>query len=278
MLGLMRTRTLPILCTVLVASLACDSPSSPVPAPAAPTTPNVQTREVTYSQNGTTLKGLMAWDANATGKRPGVIVVHEWWGHDEHARNQARRAAEAGYVAFALDMFGEGKQAAHPDDAMKFVTEATKDPAVAVARFNAAMDVIRKDPNVDPERIAAIGYCFGGAVALAMARNGADLDAAVSFHGALETQTPAKPGAVKARVLVLHGEDDSMVTPAQLDAFRKEMTDAGATFRVVTYPGAKHSFTNPKAESHGMPALAYNEEADRKSWKEMLDLFKEIWG
>ena len=237
----------------------------------------MQTREVSYAQNGTTLKGLMAWDANATGKRPGVLVVHEWWGHDEHARNQARRAAEAGYVALAVDMYGDGKQAAHPDDAMKFMTEATKDPAVVAARFNAARDVLMKDANVDPDRIAAIGYCFGGAVVLGMARNGADLDAVVSFHGALETPAPAKPGAVKARVLVLHGEDDPMVTPAHVDAFRKEMTAANANFRVVTYPGAKHAFTNPKAESHGMAALAYNEEADRKSWKEMIDLLKDIW-
>ena len=273
----MRTLSLAFASTLLAASLACESTSAPVPAPAAPAAPNIQTRDVTYSQNGTTLKGLMAWDANATGKRPGVIVVHEWWGHDEHARNQARRAAEAGYVAFALDMYGEGKQAAHPDDAQKFMAEATKDPAVVAARFNAAMDLLKKDPNVDTGRIAAIGYCFGGSVVLGMARNGADLDAAVSFHGVLETTSPAKPGAVTARVLVLHGEADPMVTPAHVDAFRQEMTDARANFRVVTYPGARHAFTNPKAESHGMPALAYNEEADRKSWKEMLDLLKDVW-
>ena len=266
---------LPVFLAVTLA--ACDSTPAPVPAPAAPAAPNIQTREVNYSQNGTTLKGLMAWDANASGKRPGVLVVHEWWGHDEHARNQARRAAEAGYVAFAVDMYGDGKQAAHPADAQKFMTEATRDPAVVAARFNAARDVLMKDPHVSPDQIAAIGYCFGGAVVLGMARNGADLDAAVSFHGALQTQAPAKPGAVKARVLVLHGEADPMVTAAHVDAFRKEMTDAGANFRIVTYPGAKHAFTNPKAESHGMTELAYNEEAVRKSWKEMLDLFKNTW-
>jgi dienelactone hydrolase len=266
---------LPILLVVNLA--ACDSTPAPVPGPAAPAAPNIQTREVSYSQNGTTLKGLMAWDANAAGKRPGILVVHEWWGHDEHARNQARRAAEAGYVALAVDMYGDGKQAAHPADAQKFMTEATRDPAVVAARFNAARDVLMKDPNVNPDQIAAIGYCFGGAVVLGMARTGADLDAAVSFHGALETPAAAKPGAVKARVLVLHGEADPMVTPAHVEAFRKEMTDAGANFRIVTYPGAKHAFTNPKAESHGMDALAYNEEADRKSWKEMLDLLKDTW-
>ena len=237
----------------------------------------MQTRDVEYSQNGTSLKGLLAWDANAAGRRPGVLVVHEWWGHDEHARNQARRLAEAGYVGFALDMYGDGEQAAHPEDAQKFVEEATKDLNVLTARFNAARDVLAKDPNVNPDRIAAIGYCFGGGVVLGMARMGADLDAVVSFHGALESPVAAKPGAVKARVLVLHGEADQMVMPAHVEAFRKEMTDAGANFRIVTFPGAKHSFTNPKAESHGMDALAYDEDADRKSWAEMLALFKEVW-
>lgn len=156
--------------------------------------------------------------------------------------------------------------------------EATRDPAVVTARFNAALDLLRKDPHVDPSKIAAIGYCFGGGVAMGMARAGADLSAVVTFHGAIGTKNPAAKGAVKARLLVLAGADDPMVPPAVLDSFKKEMDEAGANYRVVVYPGTKHSFTNPDAAKAGMDALAYNEEADRESWEEMLKLFKEVFG
>jgi dienelactone hydrolase len=219
----------------------------------------------------------LAWDENALGKRPGVLVVHEWWGHDEHARNQAKRLAEAGYVALAVDMYGEGKHAEHPDDAQKFMTEATKDPAVVAARFNAARDVLVADSHVDASKIAAVGYCFGGGVVLNMARAGEDLKAVVSFHGSLGSEMPAQPGKVKAVVLVLTGADDPFNPPDVVEKFKKDMSDAGANFRVVSYPGVKHSFTNPKAETHGMPQLAYNADADRKSWQEMLDLFKKVF-
>jgi len=237
----------------------------------------VKTKVVDYSQDGTALEGMLAWNDSASGKRPGVIVVHEWWGFNDHARHQAERLAEAGYVAFALDMYGKGKLAAHPDDAMKFVAEATKDPAVAKARFDAALAILKADPHVDPTRIAAIGYCFGGAVVLNMARAGEDLDAVVTFHGALATTTPAAKGAVKPRILVLAGDQDPMVPPAQVEAFKQEMTAAGANFKVVMMPGAKHSFTNPDADSHGMDGLAYNAAADKASWADMLQLFKEVF-
>ena len=237
----------------------------------------VQTREVEYRQGDTVLKGFIAWNDAATGKRPGVLVVHEWWGLNEHARNQARRLADAGYVGFALDLYGNGKVTTHPKDAQAFVAEATKDPAVLAARFNAALDVLTKDPRVDTTRIAAIGYCFGGAVALGMARAGAPLAAVVTFHGALSTQTPAQRGKVKARILVLAGGADPFVPPEQVDAFKKEMQAAGAHFEVVSYPGAKHGFTNPDAATYGMEQLAYNATADRESWAAMLKLFREVF-
>jgi dienelactone hydrolase len=237
----------------------------------------VRTRVVDYTQGDTALEGLVAWNDAVPGKRPGVIVVHEWWGFNEHARNQARRLAESGYVAFALDMFGKGKLAAHPDDAMKFVAEVTKDPAVARARFDAALALLKADPHVDPDRVAAIGYCFGGAVVLNMARAGEDLDAVVTFHGALATQTPAAEGAVKPRILVLAGDADPMVPPAQVEAFKQEMKAAGANFQVVMMPGAKHSFTNPDAGKAGLDGLAYNADADKASWADMLKLFKEVF-
>src|SRR5438034_1038219 len=244
----------------------------------APRNAKVKTREIEYRQDGTVLQGFIAWDDAQRGKRPGVLVVHEWWGHNEHARNQARRLAEAGYVGFALDMFGKGKVTTHPQDAQAFVSELTKDPAVVAARFNAALEQLKRDPHVDPQRIAAIGYCFGGAVVLDMARAGADLTAVVTFHGALATKTPAQPGKVKARVLVLAGGADPFVPPEQVEAFRQEMRAAGAQFEVVTFPGAKHGFTNPDAGKFGMDALAYNADADRESWAALLKLFKDVWG
>jgi dienelactone hydrolase len=237
----------------------------------------VQTKEVSYKQGETELSGFFAWDAQAKGRQPGVIVVHEWWGHNQHARNQAIRLAKAGYVGFALDMYGKGKVTSHPPDAQAFMAEATKDPQVVKARFLAALDVLQKDPHVDPQRVGAIGYCFGGGVVLGMARQGVDLDAVVSFHGSIGTQQPAAPGAVKARLLVLNGEDDGMVTADQIAAFKKEMTAANAKFEFVNLPHAKHSFTNPDADKVGMAALAYNAEADQASWDRMLKLFAEVF-
>lgn len=240
--------------------------------------PDIQTREVSYQQNGTTLKGFVAWDAARQGKRPGVLVVHEWWGHNDHSRNAARRLAEAGYVGFALDMYGDGKNTTHPDSAQQFMSQATADLPTMVARFNAALAELLKDPSVDSTRIGAIGYCFGGAVVLGQARAGADLDAVVSFHGAL---LPGKvdSGAVKARVLVLTGADDPMVPSTAVEGFRQEMTAAGAANRteIVVYPGAKHSFTNPHADSVGMAGLGYDAATDRQSWQAMLNLFHQVW-
>lgn len=238
---------------------------------------DVKTKVVEYKQGDTILRGLIAWNDAAKGKRPGVLVVHEWWGHNEHARNAARRLAEAGYVGFALDMYGKGKVATHPNEAEAFLKEATKDPAVITARFNAALDQLKRDLHVDPGKIAAIGYCFGGGVVLAMARAGANLDAVATFHGSLSTQTPAEKGKVKPRILVLTGAADPLVPPEEVGAFKKEMQAAGAKFEVVSYPGAKHSFTNPDADSHGMHALGYNPEADKKSWAAMLAMFKQAF-
>src|SRR5438067_10751516 len=166
--------------------------------PPAPNAARIQTKEVEYREGGSVLKGFIAWDDAVAGKRPGVIVVHEWWGLNEHARDQARRLAEAGYVGFALDMYGKGKVTTHPQEAQAFASEATKDPAVVAARFNAALDQLKRDPHVDTTHIAAIGYCFGGAVVLDMARAGAPLATVVTFHGDLATQAPGQPAKLQA--------------------------------------------------------------------------------
>ena len=239
---------------------------------------DVKTKEVTYKQGDTELKGFFAWDDSIKTKRPGVLVVHEWYGHNDHARNQAKRLAEAGYVAFALDMYGKGKVATHPDEAKKFMAEATKDPAALVAKFNAALEQLKADSHVDPEKVAAIGYCFGGGVVTNMARAGADLDAVVSFHGALDTSNPVEKGKVKARVLICTGGADPLVPAETVQTFEKQMKDAGAKIEVITYPGVKHSFTNPDVDKVGMDAAAYNADADKKSWAAMLKMFDEVFG
>jgi dienelactone hydrolase len=233
--------------------------------------PEVQGKTVEYNAQGVVMKGYLAYDENIKGKRPGVLIVHEWWGLNEYARKRARMLAELGYSALAVDMFGEGKQAMHPDDAGKFSSELMKNFDAAKARFMAAMDFLKQQPTADPARIAAIGYCFGGGVVLNLAREGIDLRGVASFHGSLKGVKPAQPGDVKAKILVLHGADDKFVTPEQIEAFKQEMKAAGADFRFISYPGALHSFTNPEATELGkkfnMP-IGYNAEADKESWNE----------
>lgn len=237
-------------------------------------------REVAYRSGDTLLKGYLAHDTAVKDRRqPAVLVVHEWWGLNEYARKRARMLAQRGYTALAVDMYGEGKTASHPEDAQKFAGELMKNQRIAEERFNAALDFLRRQPSVDPSRIAAIGYCFGGGIVLHMARQGADLRGVVSFHGTLATDTPAAPGAVKAKVLVFNGEADKMVPPEQVEAFKEEMTRAGASFRYVGYPGAKHAFTNPEADVYAekfhLP-LAYDAKADRDSWRQTLKFLKEV--
>jgi dienelactone hydrolase len=239
----------------------------------------VRTKEVEYRQGDTVLHGFLAWDDAAKGKRPGVLVVHEWWGQNAHAREQAKRLAGDGYVGFGLDLYGGGKVAAHPKDAMAFAQEATRDFATTAARFDAALEVLKRQPQVDAEKIAAFGYCFGGGVALNMARAGADLDAVVTFHGSLKpAQGPAQPGRVKPALLVQTGGADPMVPQAQVEAFEKEMKDAGANLRVIVYPGAKHSFTNPDAGKFGMEGLAYDRQADVASWRAAKEFLRKALG
>jgi dienelactone hydrolase len=250
-------------------------------AGAAQATPKVVGKSVDYTSQGVTFKGYLAYDENLTGKRPGVLVVHEWWGLNDYARKRAQMLADLGYVALAVDMYGDGKTAMHPDDAGKFSSELMKNFDVTRARFLAAMEFLKQQPMVDSTRIAAIGYCFGGGVVLNMARQGADLKGVASFHGSLTAVKPAQLGMVKAKVLVLHGADDKFIKPEQIDAFRKEMSDAKVDYQFISYPGAVHSFTSPDADALGkkfnMP-IAYNTDADKKSWDELKMFLKKIFG
>lgn len=245
---------------------------------AAPAAAKVVGTPVEYAAPGVTLKGYYAYDDAKAGKRPGVLVVHEWWGLNEYARKRAQMLAELGYAALAVDMYGDGKTAAHPDDAGKFAAETTKNFDVAKARFQAAQEFLARQPQVDGKRIDAIGYCFGGGVVLNMARQGADLRGVASFHGSLAPAKPAQPGSVKARIVVFNGADDKFVSAEAIEAFKKEMAEAKADFRFENLPGAIHSFTNPDSTEMGkkfnMP-LAYNAAADQKSWAELQGFLKE---
>lgn len=239
----------------------------------------VQSSEITYKGGGVEMKGYLAVPAGNQ-RRPAVLVVHEWWGHNAYARRRADMLAAEGYVALAVDMYGDGKTAGHPKDAGKFAGAVMKDFASAKQRFVAAMDVLKKQPGVDPDRIAAIGYCFGGGIVLNMARQGVDLKAVASFHGSLNAVEKAKPGAVRAKLLVMNGAADTFVSPEAIAAFRAEMKAAGANLRFINYPGAKHGFTNPEATAKGKQfniPLAYDKQADEQSWQELLKFLKGVF-
>lgn len=242
---------------------------------------NVVGHEVTYSAGGVTLKGYLARDESQTGTQPGVLVVHEWWGHNDYARKRATMLAEMGYVALAVDMYGDGKVAKHPDEAQAFSKEALRDFPVAKGRFEAALNFLREQTQVAKTKIAAIGYCFGGGVVLNMARQGVDLKGVASFHGSLDPLQPAAPGGIHAKILVLTGEADPMVPPAKVEAFKEEMTQAGAAFKVISYPGVTHGFTNPDADALGREfklPIAYNKEADQQSWEALRQFLVQSFG
>ncbi len=240
----------------------------------------IKHEEVSYTANGVTMKGYLAYDDAIKGKRPGVLVVHEWWGHNDYSRKRADMLAELGYTALAVDMYGDGKQASHPQDAGKYAGEVMQNMENAKARFVAALDLLKKHKTVDPARSAAIGYCFGGGVVLQMARAGVDLKGVVSFHGSYGTQTPAEKGKVKAAVLVCHGAADQFITAEQVEGLKKEMQAAGVDFQFISYEGAMHAFTNPAADENGKKfniPIAYNKAADEKSWADMQQFLKRIF-
>lgn len=243
----------------------------------------VQTREIPYQDvDGNRLVGYYAYDDAVEGKRPGVLVVHEWWGLNDYAKRRARDLAALGYNALAIDMFGDGKHTEHPDEAKAFLQAAMKDPEGAIKRFDAGLELLKIQPNTNKHQLAAIGYCFGGKVVLDAARRGEKLDGVVSFHGPLATQTPAKPGVVRAKILVEHGSADSIVTEQQVAAFKEEMDKAGVSYEFVTIQGAKHGFTNPDSDrmghgEHGGPDIGYNKAADESSWADMQAFFKKAF-
>ncbi len=237
----------------------------------------VRTERIEYKHGHTLLEGFLAYDDTVTGKRPGVLVVHEWWGLNDYAKRRAEQLARLGYVAFCLDMYGKGKVTADPKVAGEWAGVFRNDRPLGRARAAAGLEVLKSRPQVDPARIAAIGYCFGGTVVLEMARSGADLKGVVSFHGGLATPTPADARNIKGKVLVLHGADDLFEQPSEIAAFQEEMRQASVDWQMVYYGSAVHSFTNPESGKAGIKGVGYNEAADRRSWLAMRNFFDEIF-
>jgi len=238
----------------------------------------VVTKTVEYRQGDTTLEGYLAYDDSVKGKRPGVLVIHEWTGLGPYEKKRAEQLAQLGYVAFAADIYGKGVRPATPEAAAK---EAAKyrgtDRSLIRARAAAGLDTLATIPEADPDRLAVIGYCFGGTAALELARSGANLRGTVSFHGGLDTPIPADALKIRGKVLALHGADDPHVPPTQVATFQQEMRLAKVDWQMNYYGGAVHSFSNPKSGNDPANGVAYNEKADRRSWEAMKIFFNEIF-
>jgi len=231
---------------------------------------DIVTTSIEYEHDGTMLEGYLAYDDSVKGKRPGILVVHQWKGLTDYEKMRARMLAELGFVAFAADIYGKGLRPADNKEAAEFASRYRGDRKLMRARAMAALGALEKQKPVDPARTAVIGYCFGGTVALELARQGADMDGVITFHGGLDTPNPDDARNIKGKVLALHGAADTVVPPEQVSAFTKEMTDAGVDWYMVTYAHAKHAFTQKGPN--------YNEAADRRSWAEMKTFLGEIFG
>ncbi len=237
----------------------------------------VITKTISYRQNGVDLQGYLAFDNLLKGKRPGVLIVHEWWGLNDYARKRAEQLASLGYVAFALDMYGKNKVADHPEKAKEFMKQVTENVDTWRQRALAGLDVLKKQPNTDSNRIAAIGYCFGGATVQQLAYSGADIKGIVSFHGSLILPPASTGHQIKAKFLICHGAADPFTKPEMLQAYIAAMNASEIDWQMDIYGHAKHSFTNPGSDKYGMPQLGYNRHADLRSWQDMKQFFSEIF-
>jgi dienelactone hydrolase len=243
---------------------------------AGPAQAKLVTKTVEYHQDGTVFEGYLAYDDVSRARRPGVLVVHEWWGLNDYAKERARQLAALGYVGLAADMYGQGANTANPQEAAKWSGELKGKPLLR-ARAQAALKVLAENPMVDPRWLAAIGFCFGGTTVLELAYSGANLAGVVSFHGGLPLPQPGDIKHLKARILVLHGADDPHVPAGEVAAWQAAMRQAGADWQLVFFGGAVHSFSNPAAGSDKARGVAYDARAARRSWKYMQSFFKEIF-
>lgn len=236
----------------------------------------IVTRTVEYKQGETVLEGVLAYDTAGPARKPGVLVVPDWMGVTATTRKKVEQLAAMGYVAFAADVYGKGVRPASGKEAGPLAGSYKKDRPLLRARVVAGFDELARQPNVEKDRIAAIGYCFGGTTAIELARAGAGVVAVVSFHGGLDSPTPADGKNIKGKILALHGADDPFVPAADLAAFEQEMRANGVDWQLVKYGGSVHSFTNPAAGNDNSKGNAYNASADRRSWKAMEDFFAEV--
>ncbi len=234
----------------------------------------IKTGNIEYGSDGKTYEGFYAFDKSVSGKMPGVIVVHDWTGVGEFTKEKCIQLAELGYYAFAADIYGKGIRPSNPEDAGKQAGLYKNDRTLTRKIINLAYEELKKQSEVDAGKIAVMGYCFGGMVSLELARSGADIKGAVSFHGNLDTPSPQDAKNIKGKILILHGGDDPFVSQSQVEAFEKEMRDSGTDWQINIYGGAVHSFTNPKAGNDNSKGVAYNESADKRSWQAMKSFFE----
>lgn len=240
----------------------------------------VKTENTTFTADGKTMDAYVAYNDSVEQKRPAVLVIHEWWGLNDYTKRRARQLADLGYVAMAADMYGNGDTASDPQGAMKLAGPFYQNPQLSKSRMDAALAKLKTLPQVDTSNIAAIGYCYGGYVVLNAAKLGADLKGVVTFHGDLSGVTPDKK-LLKAKILVLHGEADTLVKPAVVNQFKHQMDSIGADYTFKSYPNAKHAFTNPNADAVDNKyhiGVGYNEQADKQSWEAMKEFLQKLFG
>jgi dienelactone hydrolase len=237
----------------------------------------IQSKSVSYEDEGIPLTGHLYWDDATEGERPGVLLIHEWWGLNDYAKKRARMLAELGYVAFAADMYGNNQVTDQPSQAQEWMQEVTVDPELWRQRADAGLAQLKAAADVDAEQIAAIGYCFGGGTVLQMAYGGSDVEGVVSFHGSLPAAPEEVYGKIKPEILVLHGQADSFVAPEVVTNFQNKLEEAGANWEMDIYGGARHGFTNPDASAYGIENLQHDPQADARSWQRMQSFFDEIF-
>jgi len=277
----MRIHFLPVFFSVILFT-SCNNSESTSTNETRDSASTAQLKEenITYNGDNTSMNGYIVYKDSGQQKRPAVLVVHEWWGLNDYSKRRARELADLGYVAMAVDMFGNGQTASSPDEAMKLAGPFYQNPQLTKTRLDAALAKLKTYPQVDTSNIAAIGYCYGGYTVLNAAKLGEPLKGVVSFHGNLGGVKPDK-NLLKARVLVLHGEADPIVKQDEVSQFRKQMDSVGANYTFKSFPNAKHAFTNPAADSVENKfhiGVGYNADADRQSWNDMKDFLRELFG
>ncbi|MFZ2445703.1 MAG: dienelactone hydrolase family protein [Syntrophobacteraceae bacterium] len=255
----------PILAAFLVSIFAVDVDAKLV------------SKSVPYQHGTTELEGYLAYDDSVQGKRPGVLIVHEFWGLNDYVKKRADLLAGEGYVTFAVDMYGKGKVTEHPKEAGGWAEQIRSNIELWRDRATAGLEALKKEPLTDTARIAAIGYCFGGSTVQHMAYKGEDLKGVMSFHGALVMPAEGDGKQGKVKILIAHGAADVMITPEKVQEYVTAMNKTDLDWRMIIYSGAKHSFTNPDADKRGMPGLGYNKLADSRSWADLKSFFKEIF-